>query len=163
MNHPIPRRGALAGAAAAASGLVLPRFAVAQADQRPAVTIAVRKIANSNTLEVLRDQSNVGERVFFSSLWEGLIGRNWQGDLEPVPLLATEWRRVDDRTVVPAMAVRRRSETASITATTARISNTMNATDRHSSVRIISARCRPMPPAPTMPMMVEERVLDSNM
>lgn len=100
MTLHIPRRGALAGAAAAAaSGLALPRFAVAQADQRPAVTIAVQKVANSNTLEVLREQSNVGERVFFSSLWEGLIGRNWQGDLEPVPLLATQWRRVDDRTV----------------------------------------------------------------
>ena len=98
-TRPIPRRGALAGAAAAASALALPRFAIAQADQRPAVTIAVQKVANSNTLEVLREQSNVGERVFFSSLWEGLIGRNWQGDLEPVPLLATEWRRVDDQTV----------------------------------------------------------------
>lgn len=99
MTLPIRRRGALAGAAVAAAGLALPRFAIAQADQRPAVTIAVQKVANSNTLEVLREQSNVGERVFFSSLWEGLIGRNWQGDLEPVPLLATEWRRVDDRTV----------------------------------------------------------------
>src|SRR3712207_8566815 len=31
----------------------------------------------------------------------------------------------------------------------------------YSSVRICSARCSPMPPAPTMPIMVEERVLDS--
>ena len=28
------------------------------------------------------EQSNVGERVFFSSLWEGLIGKNWRGNLE---------------------------------------------------------------------------------
>ena len=50
-------------------------------------------------LDVLREQSNVGERVFFSSLWEGLIGRDWRGDLEAVPGLATEWRRIDDQTV----------------------------------------------------------------
>ncbi|WP_372619044.1 ABC transporter substrate-binding protein [Falsiroseomonas sp.] len=78
---------------------VLPRFAIAQADQRPSIVIAVQKVVNSNTLEVLREQSNVGERVFYSSLWEGLIGRNWLGNLESVPSLATEWRRIDDRTV----------------------------------------------------------------
>jgi len=79
--------------------VALPRFAIAQADQRPAVTIAVQKVVNSNTLEVLREQSNVGERVFYSSLWEGLIGRNWLGNLESVPGLATAWRRLDERTV----------------------------------------------------------------
>jgi peptide/nickel transport system substrate-binding protein len=77
----------------------MPRLAVAQADQRPSITIAVQKVVNSNTLEVLREQSNVGERVFYSSLWEGLIARNWLGGLESVPGLATEWRRLDDRTV----------------------------------------------------------------
>jgi peptide/nickel transport system substrate-binding protein len=79
--------------------VALPRFAIAQADQRPAITVAVQKVVNSNTLEVLREQSNVGERVFYTSLWEGLIGRNWLGALESVPGLATEWRRLDDRTV----------------------------------------------------------------
>ncbi|TCZ53879.1 ABC transporter substrate-binding protein [Roseicella aquatilis] len=84
----------------AAPGLaVLPRFAVAQADVRPAITIAVQKISNTNTLEVLREQSNVGERVFSSSLWEGLIGRDWLGDLRTVPGLATAWRRVSDSAV----------------------------------------------------------------
>jgi len=77
----------------------LPRFAIGQADNRPSITIAVQKVVNSNTLEVLREQSNVGERVFYSSLWEGLIARNWRGALESVPCLATEWRRIDDRTV----------------------------------------------------------------
>jgi len=77
----------------------LARPAFAQADQRPAITVAVQKIVNSNTLEVLREQSNVGERVFFTSIWESLIGRNWLGRLETVPGLATEWRRIDDRTV----------------------------------------------------------------
>ena len=73
--------------------------ALGQADQRPSITVAVQKISNTNTLEVLREQSNVGERIFYSSLWEGLIGRNWQGALENVPGLATAWRRLDDRTV----------------------------------------------------------------
>ena len=73
--------------------------ALAQSDQRPSITVAVQKVVNSNTLEVLREQSNVGERVFFSSLWEGLISRNWMGNLESVPGLATAWRRIDDRTV----------------------------------------------------------------
>jgi peptide/nickel transport system substrate-binding protein len=91
----IDRRSLLAGAAAAA----LPRIAIAQSDQRTSITIAVQKVVNSNTLEVLREQSNVGERVFYSSIWEGLIGRNWQGKLEDVPGLATAWRRIDDRTV----------------------------------------------------------------
>ncbi len=91
----ICRRLLLAAPALAA----LPRPGFAQADQRPAVTIAVQKVVNSNTLEVLREQSNVGERVFYSSLWEGLIGRNWLGALESVPGLATEWRRIDERTV----------------------------------------------------------------
>jgi peptide/nickel transport system substrate-binding protein len=78
---------------------VLARPALAQSDQRPAITVAVQKVVNSNTLEVLREQSNVGERVFYTSLWEGLIGRNWLGQLESAPGLATEWRRIDDRTV----------------------------------------------------------------
>lgn len=91
----IRRRHLLAAPALAA----LPRPSLAQADQRPSITIAVQKVFNSNTLEVLREQSNVGERVFYSSLWEGLIGRNWLGALESVPGLATGWRRIDDRTV----------------------------------------------------------------
>ncbi len=89
----IPRRSLLA-----TPGL-LAAPALAQADQRPAITIAVQKIVNSNTLEVLREQSNVGERVFYSSIWEGLISRNWAGQLESVPGLATEWRRIDERVV----------------------------------------------------------------
>ena len=81
------------------TGLALPGFAIAQADNRPSIVIAVQKISNSNTLEVLREQSNVGERIFASSLWEGLIGRNWLGQLEAVPLLATETRRISDSVV----------------------------------------------------------------
>ncbi|MDB5522350.1 MAG: extracellular solute-binding protein family 5 [Rhizobium sp.] len=95
----ITRRGALGLASAAAGSLILPRFAIAAADTRPSITIAVQKIANSNTLDVLREQSNVGQRIFNSSLWEGLIGGDWLGSVKSVPMLATEWRRIDDKTV----------------------------------------------------------------
>jgi peptide/nickel transport system substrate-binding protein len=90
------RRRLLLGAPAA---LVLPRPAIAQADGRPSITIAVQKVVNSNTLDVLREQSNVGERVFYTSLWEGLIGRDWLGQLGTIPGLATSWRRISDSVV----------------------------------------------------------------
>lgn len=92
------RRSALLAGAATAGSLILPRFAIAQAD-RPSITVAVQKISNSNTLDVLREQSNVGERIFFTSLWESLIGRDWHNQLGMKPLLATEWKRIDDATV----------------------------------------------------------------
>ena len=76
------RRTALGLGLGATSSLILPRFAIAQADTRPSITIAVQKISNSNTLDVLREQSNVGERIFFSSIWEGLIGRDWLNGLK---------------------------------------------------------------------------------
>ncbi|MDF2811094.1 MAG: transporter substrate-binding protein [Microvirga sp.] len=95
----ISRRTALGLGVGVAGSLILPRFAIGQADNRPSITIAVQKISNSNTLDNLRESSNVGERIFFSSLWEGLIGRNWRGSLEAVPLLATEWKRVSDSIV----------------------------------------------------------------
>src|SRR6478736_3397441 len=89
------RRGAIA---LGGSALILPRFAIAQADNRPSITIAVQKIANSNTLETLREQSNVGTRTFYSYA-ESLIDTDWAGDLSLRPGLATAWRRIDDRTV----------------------------------------------------------------
>ena len=96
----ISRRSVLKGSAALIGMAALPRFALAQAtDTRPTITIAVQKISNTNTLEVLREQSNTGERIFFSSLWEGLIGRDWLGNQGPVPSLATSWKRVSDRVV----------------------------------------------------------------
>ena len=91
----LPRRTLLAGVAGTAA---LPRFAIAQGDTRPSITIAVQKISNSNTLDPLREQSNVGTRLstFFI---ERLIDLDYQGQLQPVPGLATSWHRVDDRTV----------------------------------------------------------------
>lgn len=94
----ITRRNTLRLGAAAAGSLAIPRLAFAQAN-RPSITIAVQKIVNSNTLDVLREQSNVGERVFFGSIWESLIGRNLRGQLEAQPMLATAWTRIDDQTV----------------------------------------------------------------
>ncbi len=94
----INRRGALGLIGATAGSLILPRMTFAQV-KRPSVTIAVQKITNNNTLCVWNEQSNVGERVFFPNLWEGLILRDWMGNQGPVAGLATEWKRIDDRTL----------------------------------------------------------------
>ncbi len=91
----LTRRAALAGTAAATA---LPRFAIAQADNRPTITVAVQKISNTNTLSALREQSNVGTRLAALTT-ERLIDLNYQSKLEPVPGLATEWKRISDTTV----------------------------------------------------------------
>ena len=92
--HKITRRTAGLLAASAA----LPRFAIAQSDTRPSITIAVQRIANSNTFDNLREHSNVGERtaMMFN---ERLIEIDWRRDLKPKPGLATSWHRPDERTV----------------------------------------------------------------
>ncbi len=82
----------------AAPLLALPRPALSQAGRRPAVTIAVPKIANSNTLETLREQSNVGSRTW-NSYAETLIDTDWLGDLSLQPSLAESWRRLDEKTI----------------------------------------------------------------
>ena len=89
----LTRRAALIGTAAA-----LPRFAIAQADSRPTITVAVQNIATSNTLEMLREQSNVGTRIFRNYV-EPLVDTDWLGDMSLIPGLATAWRRIDDMTV----------------------------------------------------------------
>ncbi|WP_145137218.1 ABC transporter substrate-binding protein [Roseomonas gilardii] len=86
----LTRRAALASAGAA---LCLPHLAIAQG-ARPAITVAVQKISNSNSLEMLREQSNVGGRIFYSYA-EPLIDTDWTGDLSLRPGLATSWRRLD--------------------------------------------------------------------
>ena len=91
----LPRRGFLAMAGATA--LATPRLAFAQG-ARPRLTIAVQKLATSNALDPLIEQSNVGARIMNSYL-ECLIGQDYQGTLSPVPRLATQWRRIDDSTV----------------------------------------------------------------
>ncbi len=89
------RRRSLIGSGA---GLLLPRFAIAQADSRPVIRIAVQLLATSGTLDPLAEQSNVEQRIVNSYL-ECLIGKNYMGKLESIPLLATAWRRIDARTV----------------------------------------------------------------
>ncbi len=81
-----------------AAGIALPRFAIGQSDTRPAIRIAVQRIANSNTLDNLREQSNVGERTLLM-FNERLIDLDWHGNLAPRPGLAESWRRIDDTTV----------------------------------------------------------------
>lgn len=82
----------------AAAAIALPRIAIGQADNRPTITVAVQKIANSNTLDCLREQSNVGTRMMAMYV-ERLIDLDYQGQLESRPGLATDWKRIDDKTV----------------------------------------------------------------
>ena len=98
----LDRRRLLASGGLAAGGLLLPRFAIGQADNRPVISIAVQQIATSANLETVRERSNVGERVQ-TPIFENLIARNLQGKLEPVPGLAESWKRIDERTVELAL------------------------------------------------------------
>ncbi len=79
-----------------ALGLAAP--AVAQSDSRPQVTVAVQNISTSNTLEMLREQSNVGTRIFRNFV-EPLVDTDWNGDMSLIPGLATGWRRISDSVV----------------------------------------------------------------
>ena len=94
----LSRRHVLGAGLAGAGSLVLPRFAIGQSDARPSITVAVQKVATSNTLEPMREQSNVGQRVFYP-IMETLIDVAWLGDLKLVPALATAWRRIDHKTL----------------------------------------------------------------
>ena len=92
------RRALIAASGLAATSFALPRIALGQADRRPSITIAVQQIANSAALEPLREQSNVGQRVF-SFIFERLIMQDLLAKLEEVPGLAESWKRIDERTV----------------------------------------------------------------
>ena len=94
----LSRRAAIAGAGVGVGAAVLPQIAIGQSDTRPSITIAVQKIATSATLETLREQSNVGTRIF-SSFFETMIGVDWIGGKGQVPKLATAWRRIDAQTL----------------------------------------------------------------
>ena len=80
------RRALIAASGLAATSFGLPRIALGQADRRPTITIAVQQIANSAALEPLREQSNVGQRVF-SFMFERLIMPIFVG-LQSVPKIA---------------------------------------------------------------------------
>lgn len=81
-----------------AGAFVLPRVAIGQADNRPSISIAVQKVSTSNTLEPMREQSNVGQRVFYG-FGETLTDHAWTGDLSLVPGLAQSWKRIDAKTL----------------------------------------------------------------
>ncbi|HPU50138.1 MAG TPA: ABC transporter substrate-binding protein [Burkholderiaceae bacterium] len=70
----------------------------AQSDARPVLKVAVQQVSTSGTLTALREQSNVGSRSF-PMIFSPLIELDRQGDLAPIPGLATSWKRIDDRTV----------------------------------------------------------------
>lgn len=89
----IQRRAVLAAGAAA-----LPRFAIGQ-PARPTLTVAVPKLANTGTLDPLREQSSNAAERYTALVLETLIARNQQSALERVPGLATAWRHVDSRTL----------------------------------------------------------------
>lgn len=67
-------------------------------EARPVVKVAVQQVSTSGTLTPLREQSNVGARSF-PMIYAGLIDTNRQGDLLPIPGLASSWKRIDDRTL----------------------------------------------------------------
>ncbi len=98
MTSTTRRRTVLSGIGATAAATALPRFAIGQADTRRSITIAVQQNTNTNTLEPLREQSNVGARMVYSFL-EPLIDAKHQADLSPQPGLASDWKRIDDKTV----------------------------------------------------------------
>ena len=77
---------------------LLPRVAIGQ-PARPALTVAVQKIANTGTLDPLREQSSNASERYLNLILEQPILRDQQRGLERVPGLATDWRRVDARTV----------------------------------------------------------------
>jgi len=68
-------------------------------DSRPEVTVAVQDIVTSGMLDVMRERSNVGARVFFS-IFETLIDYDRQDTKLPQkPFLATSWKQIDDKTI----------------------------------------------------------------
>ena len=71
---------------------------IARADDRPVVTVAVQQVVNAGVLDTLREQSNVGHRVF-DSIFETLISVDKQGDLSLTPGLAESWKRIDNKTI----------------------------------------------------------------
>lgn len=72
--------------------------AVAETDARPVVRVGVQQVVNSGALTPLREQSNVGSRIF-PMIYAPLIELDRQGDLSRMPGLAESWHRIDGRTI----------------------------------------------------------------
>mgnify|MGYP006271636479 FL=1 len=96
MTIAFPLRRAALGLAAVAA---IAGPAAAQDDPRPVITVAVQDLVTSGALDVMRERSNVGARLFHS-IFEGLIDYERQSpDLPQKPMLATEWEQIDPLTV----------------------------------------------------------------
>jgi len=89
------RSSAAIAVAAAGLSAIAP---AARADDRPVITVAVQQIVNAGVLDTLREQSNVGSRIF-ASIFDTLIQVDRQGDLSQQPALAESWTRIDDKTI----------------------------------------------------------------
>ncbi|WP_375590406.1 ABC transporter substrate-binding protein [Hoeflea alexandrii] len=99
MTHSRTLKGAMMIGAYLLATTMLTMPGQALAEDRPEITVAVQQIVNAGALDVLREQSNVGARVFYS-IFETLIDYDRQNaDLPQKPGLATEWNRIDDKTV----------------------------------------------------------------
>lgn len=68
------------------------------ADSRPVIRVGVQQIVNAGALTPLREQSNVGSRLF-PMIFAPLIELDLTGDLSRRAGLAESWRRIDARTV----------------------------------------------------------------
>ncbi|MBU2089466.1 MAG: ABC transporter substrate-binding protein, partial [Alphaproteobacteria bacterium] len=99
--HSLSRRAVLALSLSLTTSLsffAMTGTQAARADDRPVVRVAVQQVVNSGALTPLREQSNVGARIF-PMIFASLIDLDRQGDLSPVPGLAESWKRIDDRTL----------------------------------------------------------------
>ena len=94
----ISRRGALGILGFGAASAMFPRLALGQ-ETRPSIRIAVASLLTRNTLDPWNEQSIPGGRILQPNVWEGLLQRNLQGNLEIQPGLATEWKVIDDKIV----------------------------------------------------------------
>ena len=66
------------------------------ADDRPDLVVTMQK--NPPTLELMRESSNVAYRIAFN-IDETLIDSDFLDRMKLIPGLATEWTRIDDKTI----------------------------------------------------------------
>ncbi|MBL3684056.1 hypothetical protein F2981_04110 [Sinorhizobium meliloti] len=93
----INRRAALPSWGATAGSLILRASRSAKASARP-LPSPVQEITINNTLDVWNEQSNVGDACSSQTFGRPDPAR-LDGQSGPVPGLATEWKRIDDKTL----------------------------------------------------------------
>lgn len=92
------RRWVLSALTAVTLAVSGPAMAADQ-DKRPTITIAVQDLVTSGALDVMKERSNVGSRIFYS-IFESLIDYDRQDPKLPrKPFLATSWKQIDDKTI----------------------------------------------------------------